>query len=219
MEKFTQQYQAVQEYIASVSQAHNNLEQMKNAVIRQFRHTYLFPKLKESMRPYISDSPDSLKYGDSEESKEENWLQLFHPRCQDVHLEWWLDKNDQPGFSCIPNAKIPFYFHIELDSKEKQTALISHIVDYIASSGQLREVGDSLWWNNTETRETLDIEITKTYQKNLGGILRVIALQEINAENLDWLPDLLQSKPVQLLLQLLRDETFWSRPEIKQLIG
>lgn len=95
--------------------------------------------------------------------------------------------------------------------------LVLYILDYIAhhNNGEFYEDKYAFWWKN----EKWDFAILKTYQKGGGGMLRVMALQEIDAQKIEqWLPELLQTPPVQLLLKLLTDETFWKRSEIKQLI-
>ncbi len=212
MPNFLKQYSAVQEYMESVNKARENLEKMQTIVVKQFRHQHLFSKIQDIGCAYI---PAGLEYRESSINYAYDWLQIVHPTREAVHLEWLLENNGQPGFKCVPGENIPFYFHIEM--KEKRMDLVSYILDYIAhhNNGEFYEDKYAFWWKN----EKWDFAILKTYQKGGGGMLRVMALQEIDAQKIEqWLPELLQTPPVQLLLKLLTDETFWKRSEIKQLI-
>lgn len=136
-------------------------------------------------------------------------------------MEWLLENQDQPGFTCEPNGIIPLRFHIERLKEDQRTMLLSYIAKYITDqhNESLRKVETSWWWNNTDTNSTLDIEISETY-KPWKSLLRVEALQETTAKYIEqWLPELLQTPPVQLLLKLLTDETFWKRSEIRQIVS
>lgn len=209
----------LEEYMDSAKNTYENLVQMRNVVIKQFRYQEFFPKIQEISRKYI---PAGLEFRASNFNGTTDWLQMYHPGREFIHLEWLLENYDSPGFSCGLNGEIPFYFHIELHKEDKRNALVSSIAEYIASQHdeELRKVTTSWWWNNKETNNTLDIEISETYNKRWGSLLRVESLQETTAKSIEqWLPELLQTSPVQLLLKLLVDDNFWSRPEIQELIG
>ncbi len=218
MKKFVTQYEMLEEYVDSARNAYENLVQMRNVVIKQFRHQELFPKIQEISRPYI---PAGLEFKTSAFGYGKDWLQIYHPGREFIHLEWLLENYDSPGFSCGFNGEIPFYFHIEM-AENKRNTLVSYMMDYIAKqqNGAFEEANNSWWWSDKNTNKTLDIELSKTYNPKWCGLLRVEPLQEITAKSIEqWLPELLQTPPVQLLLKLLVDDNFWNRPEIQELIG
>lgn len=213
------QYDMLEEYVSSTKKTYENLVQMQNLVVKQFRNKYLFPKIETISRAFISDV---LKFNQNPFNCVGNdWLQIYHPERPFIHLEWLLENQDQPGFTCEPNCIIPLRFHIERLKEDQRTMLLSYIAKYITyqHNESLRKVETSWWWNNTDTNSTLDIEISETY-KPWKSLLRVEALQETTAKYIEqWLPELLQTPPVQLLLKLLTDETFWKRSEIRQIVS
>lgn len=218
MKNFITKYDMLEEYMVSARDAYVNLVQMRNVVIKQFRHQELFPKIEEISRPYI---PAELKFKTSAFNYEKDWLQMYYPNRERIHLEWLLENYDRPGFFCPSSGRIPFYFHIEMADNKRNT-LVSYMMDYIAKqqNGAFEEANNSWGWSDKNTNKTLDIELSKTYNPKCCGLLRVEPLQEITAKSIEqWLPELLQTPPVQLLLKLLVDNNFWSRPEIQELIG
>lgn len=215
MPNFLKQYSAVQEYMESVNKARENLEKMQIIVVKQFRHQDLFSKIQDIGRAYI---PAGLEYRESSINYAYDWLQIVQPTRKAVHLEWLLGNNGQPGFKCEHGESIPFVFHLEIAEKQQ---LAQFIFTYLYEQFEKMDIKVSnnegiIVWENALWK----IIFSQHCCGKAYNMLGIVPLKPISASGIEvWLPGLLQCSPIQILLQLLMDETFWSRPEIKQLIG
>lgn len=205
-ERFKEQCEAVKEYIAAIKQARTDMDNMSEIIISQFR-TKLFEKIKEISQKAVE------KLGYSKISPEVAFLQIYHSDRSLIHLEWLLE-GDMLQLEWQKDARIPFYFHLENKNKNE---LVGFIFEEVKS--KLLEPSNEeacLVWEDS----SFEIRIEKKLTKNNLLVVKSKAESSISVADIEkWLPELLACPPIQALIQLLGDENFWGRKEIKALLS